>query len=396
MHTKNFSLYLTAALVTLSIVVPGLAQVKSVVTDESLDLVNTQATPPEPLDKCYSVAFVKNWDAAEAFKHTLGLRPGLVVGGAWRSAQTVEKTIYFKVAFATPLNIGSMVMTPIQYESPDEGNMMYNPKGQPNVFVTNTRDPHVTLSFLKQGVPGTGDVKNDDQWEEVKSVEQASHLRLTVFPPNTRTRAVRIRVNTPYTLGGKWQGSIVFMQLYKARLFNIVPEAQKIQASSQKDKHGWPWMPSYDSDADQIISGGRYWVANPDEDISDENPQWLLLNWDKTQSIVGFIAVNPVYWTSHYYTLKAGVADLGAAQEKDWAKAADTSHGPSYRCPYFDFRSLSKATTTTALKVVITQPYCAENEDIVAATGGGKRTAALDNLLVFVDLGDKPVPSQNQ
>lgn len=388
---RIFSL-LVALVLLLSL--PALAQLKSAFTDEQLDTANTKAYPEEKLETCYPFAFVAGYDAPEALKHTLGIRPGYTPQAQWRTAFTTEKKAYFRVAFTTPTQIGTMFMKPMGFWAPDDGKSIIQcAMGQPWEWRPLSADPNVTISYLKEDAAAPGDVRDDSQWITVKPAPQSMHLRMSIFPPGVKTQAVRISVTSPFADGVKWFCGTDYMLFTRGRFYNVVPDAASVYASSQKEKYAMPWSHEFAATADQLTAGGKYWAADAEDDVSATDPQWVTFTWDEPKTLVGLVLTDPFAKQVDVQALKAeSTADAFDAPAEEWASATKLSIGIPYRAPNLVAQGFSRPMKTKAIRLQITDTFSNENEDVPGITQGGKRVVILNGVMLLTDLGSKPAP----
>ena len=350
---------------------PAAEMFRSVVTAENLDLANTAEFPANPE--------LESLDAAkrqEFFLSLLGIR-GTREGSrdGWRTGETEEKNRHLRLAFKTPLAVGTIL----------------GADGE--------------VSFLKPDAPFPGDVNDDAQWINVPLPEGQAGQRVWTFPSGVVTRALRFSFTASPEPGKPSRSTLQGALILAGRLHNLTPEADAY-ASSEKSGQG-----TRTPDAFRVgnlvneLSGSRpdtigysyttgQWTAAPMQDVSREHPQWVVLAWPEAKTFSGVGLLNAFAKEIEIEILKSdAVGHPAVAPESAWNKVGAVTWPvwwrPAYTAVQVPFAS---AVTTRALRVRIVETLIGGNEEIARISGGKPTHVSLGGLMAFTSLGDKPLP----
>jgi len=329
---------------------------QSLLTEANWDFENTQEFPKNPNQREGTQFAQSHQDGMARTLHiTLPLHPH----GGWPTAETSDKKRYYRIAFKKPLSVGTII----------------GGEGE--------------VSYLKPDAAAPGNVQDEAQWAPVPTPEGQAGLRVVPFPPNVTTQAVRLTVTAELPPGGKSKTSIPGLLITQARLHNLTPEATAY-ASSQ------PTGAANAVEAGRVqnlVTGGT-WNAAPQQDVSPEHPEWVVLSWPEAKTFAGVGFYNANAKRLEIEALKADeTGNPAAASEGAWTHVGALTWPIWWRPAYTDaYVAFKEAATTRALRVRITQGLSNENSDIAYWNQGKKRTVRLAGVMAFTALGEAPVP----
>ncbi|MGD0088650.1 MAG: hypothetical protein ABSE73_01905 [Planctomycetota bacterium] len=278
---------------------------------------------------------------------------GLSQKGGWIGGQATGKeqpdNFVYLVVFKKPVPVGSMLCTP-------EGEWR----------------------TLKSGAPLPPDANKEAQWESVAFAPNQAGMRLATFPPGFQTGAFLHKDARQYG-----RSELRDWRLFAARLYNIAPQGLA-NADSDYTSFGGGGNPPVSFAASQLVSGFGHWQSHgPNEHgkfvgrapISDVTPSWLVISWDKPQTIRGvYLRDNFLDFKLLAYRGAEGV-NPAVGSDQDWKPAKPAVQGG----PAGHWLALPRL-ETRGLKFLVLK-----TEQPLYAT--------MFSLLVFSDLQEQPVPA---
>ncbi len=330
----------------------------SVLTVQNLDTANTAEFPANTAAKGgFTFAASREDGLARILRIVTPAPPH----SSWLTDETDASVRYLRVAFTTPLPIGTLL------------------GGGGDV------------SYLKAGAAFPGDVQDNTLWTPVALPEGQAGLRVQPFPPGVTTRALRFTFHEPPAPGAKTRSGFGGLLVLAARLHNLTPEAEAYASSAPTGAANLVEA----TRVQNLLTGGT-WKAAATEDISPAHPQWVILSWPtaKTFSGVGFL--NAFAKTLVVDALATdAVGHPATAPETAWTPAGTLAWPIWWRPAYTDaYVRFAKPVTTRALRIRITEPLTEENPDVVNTSNKTRRVALLGGVMAFTDLADLPVPAR--
>ncbi len=226
------------------------------------------------------------------------------------------------------------------------------------------------ISILKPDAELPGDVENDELWEVLKpNAEQAGAVVYTL-PVKTKVRALRIN------------GNASALRLLSERYVNIT--SSSVTLASLGNSNGIPKdMP---------------WNVRAPEDITVDNPQWIVLSWKQPQAIQAVFLTSPFF---KQYALDAykgePTNDYAEVKDTDWkAYRTEEKLQVPFRYAQNILVNLGKTVTTSAVRLRVLLPWKDENSDIKAGTGNSSQVAGLRGFVVLKDIGNAPYPEEKK
>ena len=335
---------------------------RSVVTAENLDLANT-AEFPAALDRPAPDAKSRE----TFFLSLLGIIPdrGWSRGG-WQTGATEEKNRHFRLAFKAPLPVGALL----------------NGSG--------------AVSYLKPEAPFPGDVADEAQWVGVPLPAGQAGMRVWTFPPGVVTRALRFSFTDSPAPGNPSRSTLYGTHILAARLHNLTPEADAYASSAQSgERHR---VGNLVNELAGSRPGSGQWTAAPEQHVSPEHPQWVVLAWPEAKTFSGVGLLNAFAKEIEIDALAGDAAGHpAAAPESAWNKVGAVTAPVWWRPAYTDAQApFAAPVTTRALRVRILKTLSDENPDVKGGVERNpkdrNRRVSLGGLMTFADLGDAPIP----
>lgn len=281
----------------------------------------------------------------------LGIAPPPTPYG-WRAVTAAvpgeePRVFQYRIAFKRPVSVGSL-------------------------FASGTAE---SISFLKPDAAFPGDPAKPDQWTTVTSLPNQSGGRLVTPPVPVATRAVLIRERA----SSGWP-SLFTVRLFQGRLYNVAP-----RALAYADREYTPFMSAFTNSASLVTHGTGAWINSgkngqgriPTPPITDINPSWFMLAWDKEETLSGL-------WVADNFLSIELDAFVGPAEvnprvgiEDEWQKIKNFKQ-KERQGRWIEFTPI----TTRGLRIRILKT---DKKDPQIAT--------ITGLQAFIDLADKPVPA---
>lgn len=273
----------------------------------------------------------------------------------WRAVTEAVPTeeprpFQFRIAFRRPVSVGSLL-------------------------ATGTAE---SISFLKDDAPFPGDPAKPAQWTTVETLPHQSGSRLATLAASTPTRAVLIRERA----SSGWP-SLMMVRLFQGRLHNVAP-----RALAYADREYTPSMSVVTSSASLVTTGTGAWINTgknaqgriPTPAITDINPAWFMLAWDKEETLNGLWVADNFVTIELDYFVGPNEVNPRVGIEDEWQKIKDFKQRER-QGRWIEF----KPVTTRGLRIRILKT---DKKDPQIAT--------ITGLQAFTDLGDKPVPPAQQ
>jgi hypothetical protein len=282
----------------------------------------------------------------------------------------VPGTRYLRVALQSPVPVGTL-------------------------FVQGTGIP----SVLKNGIDNAGDVSDDNQWisgvriqnrsinETEKGLER-KHFTVWIFPPETRTTAIRFK-HTSQVTEKSYAGWLGGINVLSERIVNVAPYAH-VFATGQNQYA--------DRVNDETNNDMRIVWSSGDEGgefaVSPEHPEYVSLVWNQPVTLQGICTL----WTgflnadAEVYVGSETQHPNESTQPNDWKTVVSRTklhdgYIPHLAPNWFDF---GQPITTRAVRIRITAPLdeTRVHPHLKGKTKEGKRVW-LGEMMCFAPLKDK-------
>jgi hypothetical protein len=245
-----------------------------------------------------------------------------------------------------------------------------------------------TLSVLRPDAPYPGDLANDDHWLPAARIHEGEYS-LWVLPAGTKTRAVRITVDSRDEMQAEHAGRLWGLYVLEGRFLNVVPEATVIASSGQNRA----------SNLVDLQRGGHHevwendWEAR-DRPVSAERPETVLCVWPKAVSLRGLCAL----WAGCSRVrvdAYRGPQDVHPreAEQRHWQALGtfptDHQYPRRFAPNWLDF---GREVKTRAVRVTVLAPSPSEGvHPHVRKSPRGGRRVWLGELMGLHALGDGPL-----
>lgn len=314
-------------------------------TEADIDWENTTEFPVNPDVK----GFAKSRE--DQILRCVGLRSPGAPHGAWRAGEhppeTMGQPAYCRLAFKQPVTIGTII----------QGSAM-------EVWFDALRPfAGAGVSVLKSTAPFPGEITNDEHWEQVTPLDPMGGAAVFVLPPETQVRAVRLTTPVDGTR-------------FLAGRFTDLAAKARLTAS-----HG----------DDHRLREGNGWFVKLSQPISPDNPQWLIAAWDEPRKFRGVILYQPSFSECRLEVYRgAAGGDPQSVPDKDWETIAVRTFGAPWRGFQNAVIETDKELETTAVRLVVTQPWVRPNEDVGFWFGGEGHACGLAGLVILNEVGREP------
>ncbi len=217
---------------------------------------------------------------------------------------------------------------------------------------------NAAVAVLKPDAPFPGDVENDDHWQPLERLQPLGAAAVFVPPSWVKVRAVRM--NSP----------VEAIRFFAKRFGDPAGAAQFTDGRNPEKPLG---------------KGG--WLIKVDGPIGGENSQSLTCAWDSPHKISGLMLLQPCFAACRLqvYRGPAGQAAI-STREDDWRTVAVREYAAAWRGFQNDVVEFDKETRTTAVRVVVTEPWLAPNDDITVFLGGQGHAWGLTGLVALEGL----------
>lgn len=237
------------------------------------------------------------------------------------------------------------------------------------------------VQYLKAGAALPKSPSDDANLVAFVQPTRHSGGRLYTLPAPVETRAILLS-----DLGTPRRSEVDSVRLFKARLQNLTPAARAYAL------HEYTPPESPNTQTASLVTGSKsFWASSGKDDkglvstptISDINPEWFLLTWDKPQTVSGiWLLSNTVTYSLEYFTGPESVNPRVGTPE-EWRRVRDFVERcePARRdVGHPRFISFPAPITTRGLRFNITK-----------VDGRQTQIATIHGLHVLSDLKDGPV-----
>jgi len=271
------------------------------------------------------------------------------------------ETFHYRIAFKQPVSVGSVLCT------------------------------NQSLSVLKDDAPYPGDAAVPEHWESIPIPPLQRGVKIAPLPRGVKTRAVLVSDRLKGGVSKAWP-----LRLYKCRLFNIAHAASvaaKSEYQAPTNRGGGLYR------AANVVRGRGAWLSTGVDDfgnvrgdfISDVQPTWYALAWDRPQSVVGIFSVDN-FVTVQFETYRGPTkANPLVGREQEWRRLKSDARAVQelfVRSDHGRWSAFGEPVELRGLRLKILKAW----QVVSGGSSDQTQIAELQSLLVLTDLKDDPVP----
>ncbi|MFP4028132.1 MAG: hypothetical protein ACLFWL_10100 [Candidatus Brocadiia bacterium] len=248
--------------------------------------------------------------------------------------------------------------------------------------------PNQEVRILKADAPYPGDPEKKEHWRRVKVPPRQGRVKIAPLPPGTKTRAILLTDRVK-----RGRSSALPLRLYKQRLFNI---ADRARVRAKNEYH----VPRSETvyRANNLAKGRGKWQNNGKNDdglvtgpfISDVQPSWYILSWDKPREIAGvFVRDNFSKVVLEKFEGAEGISPL-VGVDREWRRVKESQiarHDLYVRSDYGRWAIFSPPLKTRGFRFLIEKTWERSHHRRVES-----QIAWMNSLLILTDLEDREVP----
>lgn len=195
-----------------------------------------------------------------------------------------------------------------------------------NIEIGSVLCSRMDLRYLKREAPYPPDPKDESHWEKVEFSPSQGAPRLLCFEPGFRTRALLLMERVRYG-----RSVLRVVRVFKRRFCNLTPHSL---ANAEAEYTAYPFMsPPYTYYTSGITGGSGEWRnsggdrrtgLNYRPPVSDIDPSWFVLSWEKPQRIIGIYSLDDFLEYELYYFVGPDDVNPAVGTESKWKSSANS------------------------------------------------------------------------
>jgi hypothetical protein len=268
-------------------------------------------------------------------------------------------------------------------------------------FVVSFNNPTTVGSLFVVGDFKTSYLLGTNNWQQFRYPgEDARLVQVIPMPKLEEISAFKLVAPFEWSQDGQLKKSVPLVVPLKGRYINIAPESEVKVSSTVQPKDGFrpdPRQSNSEILLDGSLEAGNWKSAKNEEVISEENREWILLDWHEQKNMRGCIIVMGTHDSGFGTCLVQQFVGKGIPNEtvdSQWKTVATMNSYKKWRPPlcWEAVADFGKDINTRALRFVFTSGLTKEQSD--RGEGADDKQISIGEIVVLQDLHDEPIPKR--